>query len=71
MSRIESPWLTATQADAYVHRRRGTVSRLCKAGIIESRKVGRTRYVHTAWLDEWMLSQPLGVEPTFVALRST
>lgn len=64
-----SPWLTATQADRYVHQRQGTVSRLCKAGVIESRKVGSTRYVRTDWLDEWMESQEDGCDPQFRALR--
>jgi hypothetical protein len=64
-----SPWLTATQADKYVHQRQGTVSRLCRAGVIESRKVNSTRYVHTDWLDAWMMAHPDGTEPTFSALR--
>lgn len=64
-----SPWLTATQADKYVHQRQGTVSRLCKAGVIESRKVNNTRYVHTQWLDAWMLAQEDGCDPQFRALR--
>ena len=65
-----SPWLTATQADSYVRQSRGTISRLCKAGIIESRKVGKARYVHTDWLDEWILSQPSGKDETFKALHA-
>ena len=65
LSRPISPWLTATQADRYVHQRHGRVSDLCKAGVIRSRKVGGTRYVHTDWLDEWMLAQEDGTEPQF------
>jgi hypothetical protein len=64
-----SPWLSTTQADRYVHRRLGTVSGLCKAGHIKSRKIGRARYVHTDWLDEWMESQEDGCEPQFRGLR--
>ena len=64
-----SPWLTATQADRYVHQTNGYVSRLCKAGVIKSRKVGKTRFVHTDWLDEWMESQEDGCDPQFRALR--
>ena len=71
MSRISSPWLTATQGDEYLHLSRGTVSRLCKAGVIQSRKVGRARYVHTNWLDAWMLSQPSGAESHFTELSAT
>lgn len=66
-----SPWLTATQADRYVHQRHNTVSRLCKVGKIKSRKIGDTRYVHTAWLDEWMEAQEDGCESQFRGLRST
>ena len=64
-----SPWLTATQADRYVHQRRNTVSRLCRAGVIKSRKIGDTRYVHTEWLDEWMEAQEDGCDPQFRGLR--
>ncbi len=67
--RVQSPWLTATEADAYVHQSHSTVGRLCKAGIIKSRKIGGTRFVHTDWLDEWMESQPSGADPQFAALR--
>lgn len=63
-----SPWLTATQADKYVHQSNGTVSRLCRSGAIQSRKVGKARYVHTDWLDEWVLSHPSGADSHFSAM---
>ena len=68
MECARSPWLTATQADRYVGQSHGTVSRLCKAGIIESRKIGRARYVHTDWLDAWMMSHPSGTDEHLAAL---
>lgn len=66
---VTSPWLTARQGDAYVHKSGGTVSRLCKANVIPSVRFGRTRYVHTDDLDAWMRSQPSGADATFAALR--
>jgi hypothetical protein len=69
MTATSSPWLSAYKADEYLGRRHGTVSRLCKAGVIPSKKVGHTRYVRTDWLDEWMMGHPDGALPTFSALR--
>ena len=71
MTATGSPWLSAYKADEYIGKRHGTVSRLCKAGVIPSKKVGRARYVRTEWLDEWMMCHPDGVEPQFSALSAT
>ena len=59
---IQSPWLTANQAKAYLQIREETLRELLNRGEIRSVRRGNTRFVHTSWLDEWMLKQPSGAK---------
>ena len=57
---VASPWLTANQAKAYLQIREETLRELLNRGEIKSVRRGKTRFVHTSWLDEWMMKQPSG-----------
>lgn len=59
---VTSPWLTANQAKAYLQIREETLRELLNRGEIKSVRRGKTRFVHTSWLDEWMLKQPSGAK---------
>lgn len=58
---VQTPWLTVAQAAKYCHMRKPDMQRLVASGKIESRRRGeRGRFIHTSWLDEYMMGLPSG-----------
>ena len=55
---IQSPWLKQSQARAYLQISATTLSSLIASGEIRAVKRGNTIFMHTSWLDQYMLSQP-------------
>lgn len=55
---IQSPWLKQSQARAYLQISATTLSSLIASGEIRAVRRGNTIFVHTSWLDQYMLSQP-------------
>jgi hypothetical protein len=59
---IQSPWLKQSQARAYLQIGMNELVRKLDTGEIKSVRRGNTRFVHTSWLDEWMMRQPSGAK---------
>lgn len=59
---VQSPWLKATEARAYLRMDCADFSRKLNTGEIRSVKRGNTRFCKTTWLDEWMESLPSGAK---------
>ena len=55
---VTSPWLKQSQARAYLQISATTLSSLIASGEIRAVKRGNTIFMHTSWLDQYMLSQP-------------
>ncbi len=68
---IQSPWLKASQARAYLQIDNAMLTQLLNTGTIPSVRRGNTRFVHTADLDAWMRSLPSGASPVSKALQSS
>lgn len=59
---VTSPWLTAHQGRKYLKMQESEFAAKLNTGEIRSVKRGRTRYVKTEWLDQWMESLPSGAK---------
>ena len=68
---IQSPWLKASQARAYLQIDNAALTQLLNTGAIPSVRRGNTRFVHTADLDAWMRSLPSGACQAARALQSS
>jgi excisionase family DNA binding protein len=55
---IQSPWLKQSQARVYLQISATTLSSLIATGEIRAVRRGNTVFMHTSWLDQYMLSQP-------------
>ncbi len=60
---VETPWLSVQDAAKYLHMSESRMYQLVRSGEMESRKHGKNGvYIHTMWLDAWMLTQPTGAK---------
>ena len=59
---VTSPWLKQSQARVYLQIGMNELVEKLDTGEIKSVRRGNTRFVHTSWLDEWMLKQPSGAK---------
>jgi hypothetical protein len=57
---VPSPWLKLSQARVYLQMDNNELRKLVKSGAIRSVVRGKTTYVRTTWLDEYMESLPSG-----------
>lgn len=57
---VPSPWLRLSQARVYLQMDNNELRKLVKSGAIRSVVRGKTTYVRTTWLDEYMESLPSG-----------
>ncbi len=64
---LATPWMTLTEAGAYVHRGRRFVRAEVVAGRLRAARIGGRKEILTRreWLDSWLeeLAQPVMVSP--------
>ena len=67
MGPVTSPWMTASEAGAYVKRGRRFVLREVAAGRLRAARVGGRGEILTrgVWLDEWLESQSAPIPVPF------
>ena len=59
---VDTPWLTATQAQQYLQIGRAELYELIHGGKIRAFRRKRTYFLHASDLDAYMLSLPLATE---------